>query len=143
SDAQQVAIQENTIEGAGFAGVSLSEESEAVIIDNLMRGNKTGIMISQGRAWLKGNRVEGNGNPSLASYTGGVLIGSLAQVELEGNEIAENLGWGIITTNTASVITCRDNRVRGNRVGDYGWYSSDPPIEPQPSPELKQKCEGK
>lgn len=142
SDAEDVAIQENTIEGADFDGVSLIGESEAVIIGNRIRGNrKTGVSIGEGRALLKGNRIEGNGDPSLV-YTGGVLIGSLAQVELEGNEIVENLSWGIITTNTASVVACRGNRVSGNRLGDYGWYSINPPIEPQPSPDLKAKCEG-
>lgn len=149
--AQGVRIRENVIEGAEEASSSGVEiyESDALIQDNLIRNNRgNGVWITRGRAILRGNRIEGNGlansqDPTYAAFTAGVYISGVHQVkvELEKNEIMGNVGWGILTTNTASVTVCRGNQVAENGVGDYGWYWPHQP-PPQASPELKQKCEG-
>jgi parallel beta-helix repeat protein len=143
-DAAAVKIGENTVEGGEGVGIVLGQGSEAILEGNLIRGNRhAGVEIGEGQALLKANRIENNGQPdSISLSNGGVVVDSLAQVELEGNQIVDNLGWGILTRNTAAIMACQDNRVSGNRLGDYGWFSTNPPIGPQPSPELKQKCEG-
>jgi hypothetical protein len=144
--AQGVRIRENIIEGLAESGMEINA-SDTLIQDNLIRNNKNGIWISTGRAILKRNRIEGNGlkDPVVTAFTAGVHISGVHQVEveLEENHIVGNVGWGILITNIASITVCRSNRVAENHVGDYGWYWFSPPLtQPQPSPALKQKCEG-
>ncbi len=143
--AQGVRIRGNIIEGAAESGVQI-HASDTLIQDNLIRNNKQhGVWIFQtGRAILQRNRIEGNGSkdPVITAFTAGVHISGVHQVEveLEENQIVSNVGWGILTKSIAIITVCRGNRVVENRVGDYGWYWLS--TQPQPSPELKQKCEG-
>lgn len=147
--AQGVRIRGNTIEGAEQSGVEI-EESDTLIQDNLIRNNKyDGVWITRGRAILKGNRIEGNGlanskDPAYAAFTAGVYISGgvhQVEVELEKNHVIGNVGWGIFASNIASVTVCQGNQVVENSVGDYGWLQPAT-LLPQPSLELKKKCEG-
>jgi len=145
--AQGVRIKENLIEGSAESGVEI-DASDTLIQDNLIRNHKkNGVWVTTGRVILRRNRIEGNGSkdPVVMASSAGVYISGVHQVEveLEENQIVGNIGWGILTTNTASVTVCRGNRVAENQVGNYGWYWYSPPLsQPQPSLELKQKCEG-
>jgi hypothetical protein len=146
-DSAGVMIEGNIIEGADepySEGVVVSG-SEAILEGNVIRGHRdAGVRISsgellKGRALLKGNRIENNGR-SGGFMSGGVVIGLLSRAELIENRIADNVGWGILVGSPSSVEFCQGNQVFGNGSGDYGWFY--PPIGPQSSPELKQKCEG-
>jgi|GEM_PF-3131378 len=149
-DSAGVMIQENTIEGSTnkyrSSGVVITG-SEAILESNTIHGHRrSGVEIGsgellKGRALLKGNRIENNGR-SEGFPSGGVVISLLSQAELIENRISDNAGWGILVGSSWSVEVCRGNQVIGNGSGDYGWYSIYPPAGPQPSPELKQKCEG-
>ncbi len=148
-DSAGVMIERNIIEGSNELnsdGVVVSG-SEAILEGNVIRGHRgEGVMIGagellNGRALLKGNKIENNGR-SEGFLSGGVVIGLSSRAELIENRIADNAGWGILVGSPWSVEVCQGNQVVGNGSGDYGWYSIYPPIGPQPSPELKQKCEG-
>lgn len=133
--ARGIRIYENSIEGKeGLFGLDI-HGSEAVAEKNIIRNKASSgvIVAAQGRAVLKENRIEGNG-------LHGIDIQGESHVELRGNLIVGNLGWGILTTNTASVAVCQGNQLAQNQEGDYGrdWIGQTP----QPSLELKQKCEG-
>jgi nitrous oxidase accessory protein NosD len=147
-DSAGVMIEGNIIEGSNklnySAGVVVSG-SEAILEGNVIRGHRRGGIeigpgeLLKGRALLKGNRIENNGK-SEGFPSGGVVIGLPSRAELIENRIADNAGWGILVGSPWSVEVCQGNQVIGNGSGDYGWFY--PRIAPQPSPELKQKCEG-
>lgn len=148
-DSAGVMIERNIIEGSNefnSDGVVVSG-SEAILEGNVIRSHRGGGVrinageLLNGRALLKGNKIENNGR-SEGFLSGGVVIGLSSRAELIENRIADNVGWGILVGSTWSVEVCQGNQVVGNGSGDYGWYSIYPPIGPQPSPELKQKCEG-
>lgn len=148
-DSAGVMIEGNTIEGSNefnSAGVVVTG-SEAILEGNVIRGHRRrGVEIGPselltGRALLKGNRIENNGR-SGGFLPGGVVIGLPSRAELIENHITDNAGWGILVGSPWSVEVCQGNQVIGNGSGDYGWYSIYHQIGPQPSPELKQKCEG-
>lgn len=149
-DSAGVMIQENTIKGStnqySSSGVVIAG-SEAILESNTIHGHRrNGVEIGpgellKGRALLEGNKIENNGR-SEGFPSGGVVISLLSQAELIENRIIDNAGWGILVGSPWSVEVCRGNQVIGNGSGDYGWYNISPPIGPQPSPELKQKCEG-
>lgn len=148
-DSAGVMIERNIIEGSDkfdSDGVVVSG-SEAILESNVIRSHRgVGVRISagellNGRALLKGNKIENNGRSEVPRSGGVVIIGWSSRTELIENRIADNVGWGILIGSIWSVEVCQGNQVVGNGSGDYGWYSIHTLI-PQPSPELKQKCEG-
>ncbi len=142
SNSAGVVVRENMIEGGterSLGGIVLSG-SEAILEGNVVRGYRaSGVEIRGSRAILKGNRIEANGISDARMRSGGVRI-SVSPVELVGNYIVSNRGYGLLVGRVEDIIICKGNQVSSNGVGDY---AIEPPLgNPQPSPELKQKCEG-
>jgi nitrous oxidase accessory protein NosD len=142
SNSAGVVLRENIVEGdaeRSLGGIVLSG-SEAILEGNVVRGYQaSGVEIRGSRAILKSNRLEANGISDARMLSGGVRI-SAGPVELVGNYIVRNLGYGILVRRVEDIIICKSNQVNSNDVGDYAIQT--PLGNPQPSPELKQKCEG-
>jgi hypothetical protein len=142
SNSAGVVLRENIVEGnaeRSLGGIVLSG-SEAILEGNVVRGYQaSGVEIRGSRAILKSNRLEANGISDARMLSGGVRI-SAGPVELVGNYIVRNLGYGILVRRVEDIIICKSNQVNSNGVGDYAIQT--PLGNPQPSPELKQKCEG-
>lgn len=142
SNSAGVVLRENMIEGgteSSLGGVVLSG-SEVILEGNVVRGYQaSGVEIRGGRAILKDNRIEANGISDIRMLSGGIRI-SAGLVELVGNHIVRNPGYGILVQRVEDIIICKSNQVSGNGAGDYAI--KHPQGNPQPSPELKQKCEG-
>lgn len=138
SDSVGVEIQENTIENA-LTGIDVFDSSEAITIqNNLVRSQLAdGISVSGSSVVVKGNRVEENQGQGIEIQKS--LIGAAPAVQLLENQILRNGRFGIWAERVEYVMVCKGNQVRENKAGDYG---SGTITEPQPSPELKQKCEG-
>lgn len=132
SDSAGVEIQENTIEGRGIV---IYEASEAITVqkNSVLKG---GISIQNSSALVKSNRVEEGGG--ITVWKG---LGERTPVaQLLDNEIRRN-EWGIWAERIEYVTLCQGNRVSENRIGDYVTGPTGL-FPPNPSPELKQKCEG-
>ncbi len=142
SNSAGVVLRENMIEGGterSLGGIVLSG-GEAILEGNVVRGYQaSGIEIHGSRAILKGNRLEANGISDARMRSGGVRI-SAGLAELVGNHIVSNPGYGILVRRVEDIIICKSNQVSSNGTGDYAI--EHPQGNPQPSPELKQKCEG-
>lgn len=141
-ESSRVLVSENTIAGVrgrvSITGVTISG-SEAILEGNIIRGQAIGVEMSNGHALFKGNKIENNGQSGAQFISGGVRVVA-GQAEFLENQIINNLGYGILVRRIENVAVCQGNQVTGNSIADYGVDSPIGP--PQPSPELKQKCEG-
>lgn len=162
SDSAYVEIQENIIE-RGLLGVFLFSSDAVTIQGNSIRDNRAqgvvmggsnailrgntvrsnggaGIVISgSNNVTLQGNLVEENGRDGLEILGGSTVEEPVPAVQLLENQIMRNNRFGIWTERVEYVAVCKGNQVSENKAGDYG---GGPISDPQPSPELKAKCEG-
>lgn len=140
-DSSGVHIVENAIEGTkdgaalhGFrVGFSPVGGVDIRIAGNIIQKNKKGIDLLEALAWLWRNQVFNN-------HGDGIAVGSPStkgRLHLEENIVVDNSGYGVRVDSLDIVETCRGNLVSSNQQGDYVVGSP-----PQPSPELKAKCEG-
>jgi hypothetical protein len=135
SNSAGVKIKENIVEGArSGTGIGVYDSSEAVTVqkNSVLKG---GISIWSSSAIVTSNRVE-EGRGGIQIWKG---LGERApEAQLLKNEIRRN-EWGIWAERIEYVTLCQGNQVSENRASDY---VTGPLADPQPSPELKQKCEG-
>ncbi|MCS6936834.1 MAG: right-handed parallel beta-helix repeat-containing protein [Candidatus Bipolaricaulota bacterium] len=138
-DSVGVKIRGNTVESA-LIGIMVYDFSEAVSIENnWVRGQLAhGISISYSSAVINGNLIEENQGHGIEIWKG--EMERAPAVELLQNQIFRNMQFGIWSERVEYVTACRYNQLKENKAGDY---ATGPITEPQPSPELKQKCEGK
>lgn len=118
SRVESTLIEENEVRvlrGRGLGGIEVEGSSDVVVQKNVTEENYYGISVS-----------------------GGGYADRRTSVAILGNRVIGN-NYGIITESLEYVTVCQGNEVKENKNGDYvvGW-----PANPQPSPELKQKCEG-
>jgi len=130
SNSTGVTIRENIVEGTGIV---VYDSSEAITVQKnfVLKG---GISIKNSSAIVTSNRVEEGGGITVWK----VLGERAPEAQLLKNEIRRN-EWGIWAERIEYVTLCQGNQASENRAGDY---VTGPPPDPQPSPELKQKCEG-
>lgn len=135
SNSAGVKIKENIVEGArSGTGIGVYDSSEAVTVqkNSVLKG---GVSIWSSSAIVTSNRVE-EGRGGIQIWKG---LGERApEAQLLKNEIRRN-EWGIWAERIEYVTLCQGNQVSENRASDY---VTGPLADPQPSPELKQKCEG-
>lgn len=122
----------------GGDGVSfVSSDYELIIAGNSLRNNEAGVSVLNIPAVkLYGNRIVENQQEGISVL--GFAIEAQMEVILEENTVLDNGTYGVLVQSLSVVKRCSKNLVSGNRGGDYMIYGSPP----QPSPELKQKCEG-
>jgi hypothetical protein len=130
-DGSAIAIFQNRV-----SGITLEKVESALIGENEVRHGR-------------GIKVEGSTdvviqkNVTEENYYGISVMGGYADrrtsVAILGNRVVRN-NYGIVTESLEYVTVCQGNEVKENQAGDYvvGW-----PANPQPSLELKQKCEGR
>lgn len=126
--------------GAAISGDGVSFVSpghEVIIAGNSLRSNQAGaLMLNIAVVKLHGNRIVENQQEGISVL--GFAIEAHMEVELEENTVLDNGTYGVLVQSLDVVRRCSKNLVARNKGGDYMIYS----LPPQPSPELKQKCEG-
>ncbi len=122
----------------GGGGVSVgSSDSELIIAGNSLRNNQAGVsLLDIPAVKLYGNKIVENQQEGISVL--GFAIEAQMELILEENTVLDNGTYGVLVQSLSIVKGCSKNLVSGNRGGDYMIYNSPP----QPSPELKQKCEG-
>lgn len=105
-------VEENKVR-RGYWGIAVEGSTDVVVQKNSSEGNYYGIAVE--------------GYP-----------GRRTSVAILGNRVIGN-DYGIVTESLEYITACQGNEVRENKQGNYvvGW-----PTNPQPSPELEEKCEG-
>ena len=144
TDAYRIWILRNDVtrspRGAAISGdgVSfMSSDHEVIIAGNTLQNNQAGVsMLNIAAVKLYGNRIVENQQEGISVL--GFAIEAQMEVELGENTVLDNGTYGMLVQSLSVVKRCSKNLVSGNRGGDYMIYGSPP----QPSPELKQKCEG-
>ncbi len=118
SKSEATLIEENVVRSgsvtAALGGIKVEASSDVMIQKNIVEENEYGIRIEGGYVSIRGTAVA-----------------------ILDNRVVRN-GWGIVTDRLGYITVCRGNEVKENQRGDYGVGS----FSPQPSLELKQKCEG-
>lgn len=125
--------------GAAISGgvSSVSSDYEVIIVGNTLRNNQAGVsMLGIAVVKLQRNRIVENQQEGISVL--GFAIEAQMEVELEENMVLDNGTYGVLVQSLSVVKRCSKNLVARNKGGDYMIYDSPP----QPSPELKQKCEG-
>lgn len=144
TNAYRIWILRNDVNGSsrGAAisgdGVSfVSSDYEVIIAGNSLQNNQAGVsMLNIALVKLYRNRIVENQQEGISVL--GFAIEAQLEVELEENTVLDNGIYGVLVQSLSVVKRCSKNVVSGNKGGDYMIYGSPP----QPSPELKQKCEG-
>jgi nitrous oxidase accessory protein NosD len=128
-DGSAIAIRKNVV-----YDITLRKVESALIEENEVRHGLGGIAVEGSTdVVIQKNVIEEN-------YYGISVMGGYADrrtsVAILGNRVVRN-NYGIVTESLEYVTVCQGNEVKENQAGDYvvGWPA-------QPSPELKQKCEG-
>ncbi len=100
-------ITGNTITGADYAGIVMSENpAPATVSNNTVTGSGIGIELYNGDATISGNTISGNGRGIIASY---------GAAQITGNTITGNAGEGVLVDDPASAA--HGNTITGNGRG--------------------------
>jgi parallel beta-helix repeat protein len=117
SKSEVTLIEENVVRRgsvtAALSGIMVEASSDVVIQKNIVEENEYGIRIEGDDAGIRRTAVA-----------------------ILSSRLVRN-GWGIVTERLEYVTVCQNNEVMENQKGDYAVGS----FSPQPSPELKQRCE--
>jgi nitrous oxidase accessory protein NosD len=130
-DGSAIAIRKNVV-----YDITLRKVESALIEENEVRHGRGIEVEGSTDVVIQKNVIEEN-------YYGISVMGGYADrrtsVAILGNRVVRN-NYGIVTESLEYVPVCQGNEVKENQAGDYvvGW-----PANPQPSLELKQKCEGR
>ncbi|MDW8030619.1 MAG: right-handed parallel beta-helix repeat-containing protein [Candidatus Bipolaricaulota bacterium] len=123
-----IVIRENTL--------SVSDSEVVTIIGNVIHEGSGVVVYNSRDIVISANQIENNrGNGITIEY---LYNQKEPSVQIVNNRIIRNDRFGILTEKLEYVTVCQGNEIRENREGDYGVGS----VFPQPSPELKAKCEG-
>lgn len=138
-DSAAIAIRQNAVRH-----IRLAEVEAALLEGNAVRRGVTigglgdGIWVEDSRdVVIQKNTVEENQHGITITSDPFRIPTRGASVAVISNHVVRN-GWGIVTESLEYITVCQSNEVKENKKGDYGVGS----LDPKPSPELKQKCEG-
>jgi hypothetical protein len=132
ASASRLSITDNVVKGGPGAGISAGGDTVLIRGNFVSDMSGAGIGINGIGLELKDNIIKRNKVGVRVSGEGNII---------EGNDIQDNLWYGIWATSLESVGTCKANVVRGNAQGDYVIGPAPGPFS-QPSEELRQRCEG-
>jgi hypothetical protein len=135
TDSSAILIRENSAKR-----VLLKQVDGAVIEENVFRRN--GIfdaieVIDSPNVIIQRNILEDNAWNGISVSSGDTLLRS--SVTILNNHVLRNRKFGIVAESIDLITHCNGNEVKDNKQGDYGVGISS---SAQPSPALKQKCEG-
>ena len=144
-NAHRINVLSNNISGSrggaaisGDASVVPDSDYELIIVGNVLWDNQAGVDMLDGPTIveLRDNKIIANQQSGISML--GFVTEARMETVLKGNIVRDNGGYGVLVQSLSIVRECSKTLVSGNAWGDYVIYGSPP----QPSPELKQKCEG-
>ena len=111
-----VEIQDNIIEDANDAGISIEGGSFAILKNNTVRNNFTGVRVTEGSAARIGTDCS-DPNTIMDNAANGIELTRNSEAVILGNTILDNTGSGIAISDNSMADTA-SNDISGN--GDNG-----------------------